>query len=50
MDTKTSPLALLNDPSLLKTDALVGGEWTGGSSRFDVTDPATGHKLAGSDD
>ena len=45
MDTKTSPLALLNDPSLLKTDALIGGEWVAGSLRFDVTDPANGVKL-----
>ncbi len=42
----TSPLALLADPSLLKTDALINGEWVAGSSRFDVTDPATGEKLA----
>ncbi len=41
-----SPLAALKDPSLLKTDALVNGEWVAGSSRFDVTDPATGAKLA----
>ncbi|MEK8031381.1 NAD-dependent succinate-semialdehyde dehydrogenase [Ideonella sp. DXS29W] len=46
MDMKTSPLASLNDPSLLKTDALIGGEWVAGSARFDVTDPATGSKLA----
>ncbi|MDH6169598.1 succinate-semialdehyde dehydrogenase/glutarate-semialdehyde dehydrogenase [Variovorax boronicumulans] len=46
MDTKTSPLALLNDPSLLKTDALIAGEWIAGASRFDVNDPATGKKLA----
>jgi succinate-semialdehyde dehydrogenase / glutarate-semialdehyde dehydrogenase len=46
MDTKTSPLALLNDPSLLKTDALIGGEWVRGTARFDVADPATGWKLA----
>jgi succinate-semialdehyde dehydrogenase/glutarate-semialdehyde dehydrogenase len=46
MDTSTSPLASLNDPSLLKTDALIGGEWVGGVARFDVTDPATGLKLA----
>jgi succinate-semialdehyde dehydrogenase/glutarate-semialdehyde dehydrogenase len=45
MDTQTSPLALLNDPSLLKTDALIAGEWTRGASRFDVNDPATGKKL-----
>jgi len=43
---KTSPLALLNDPTLLKTDALVNGQWLSGSSRFDVLDPATGLKLA----
>jgi succinate-semialdehyde dehydrogenase/glutarate-semialdehyde dehydrogenase len=46
MDMKTSPLALLKDPSLLKTDALVNGQWIKGSSRFDVNDPATGAKLA----
>ena len=46
MDTKTSPLALLKDPSLLKTDALIGGQWVAGPSRFDVHDPATGMKLA----
>ncbi|WPH19964.1 NAD-dependent succinate-semialdehyde dehydrogenase [Variovorax paradoxus] len=43
---KTSPLALLNDPTLLKTDALIAGEWIQGKSRFDVNDPATGQKLA----
>ncbi|WP_088280691.1 NAD-dependent succinate-semialdehyde dehydrogenase [Ideonella sp. A 288] len=46
MDMKTSPLSTLNDPSLLKTDALIGGEWVAGNRRFDVTDPATGLKLA----
>ena len=46
MDMKTSPLATLNDPSLLKTDALIGGEWVKVDARFDVTDPATGLKLA----
>jgi len=46
MDMKTSPLSTLNDPSLLKTDALVGGEWMAGDNRFDVIDPATGLKLA----
>jgi succinate-semialdehyde dehydrogenase / glutarate-semialdehyde dehydrogenase len=45
MDMKTSPLATLNDPTLLKTDALVNGEWLRGASRFDVVDPATGAKL-----
>ncbi len=46
MDMKTSPLATLNDATLLKTDALVGGQWLRGPSRFDVVDPATGGKLA----
>jgi len=43
---QTAPLSLLNDPSLLKTDALINGHWVKGSSRFDVHDPATGKKLA----
>ena len=42
----TSPLSLLKDPSLLKTDALVNGQWVSGTSRFAVTDPATGAHLA----
>lgn len=46
MDMKTSPLAALKDPTLLKTDALVNGEWVAGSARFDVVDPATGARLA----
>ena len=46
MDTKTSPLSLLRDPTLLKTDALINGLWVAGSGRFDVLDPSTGHKLA----
>jgi len=41
-----APLALLNDPALLKTDALINGQWVKGASRFDVHDPATGAKLA----
>jgi succinate-semialdehyde dehydrogenase/glutarate-semialdehyde dehydrogenase len=45
MDPKTSPLAQLKDPSLLKTDALINGEWVGGSARFDIDDPATGAVL-----
>ena len=46
MDMKTSPLSLLRDPSLLKTDALVNGQWLAGGSRFDVLDPSNGRKLA----
>ena len=41
-----SPLAQLTDATLLKTDALIGGQWTPGPARFDVTDPSTGAKLA----
>ncbi len=46
MDTRTSPLSLLNDPSLLKTDGLINGQWIAGPSRFAVHDPATGALLA----
>ncbi len=46
MDTKTSPLASLKDPSLLKTDGLIDGQWVAGSARFAVDDPATGLELA----
>ena len=46
MTQNPSPLLLLKDPSLLKTDALINGQWVVGSSRFDVLDPATGAKLA----
>ena len=46
MNALTSPLALLNDPTLLKTDALINGQWLAGNQRFDVTDPATGGHLA----
>lgn len=42
----TSPLSQLKDPSLLKTDALINGQWVAGGGRFEVSDPATGHKLA----
>ena len=46
MTQSSSPLAALKDPSLLKLDALINGEWVAGGSRFDVTDPATGATLA----
>jgi succinate-semialdehyde dehydrogenase/glutarate-semialdehyde dehydrogenase len=42
----TSPLSLLKDPTLLKTDALINGQWVKGPSRFAVHDPATGQHLA----
>ena len=41
-----SPLSQLKDPTLLKTDALINGQWVKGTTRFDVLDPATGIKLA----
>ncbi|OIQ75036.1 succinate-semialdehyde dehydrogenase [NADP(+)] GabD [mine drainage metagenome] len=46
MLASVSPLTQLKDPTLLKTDALINGQWLPGKSRFDVIDPATGHKLA----
>ncbi|MCH7345873.1 NAD-dependent succinate-semialdehyde dehydrogenase [Pelomonas sp. CA6] len=46
MDNASSPLSTLKDPSLLKTDALVNGEWIAGEGRFTVHDPATGLPLA----
>jgi succinate-semialdehyde dehydrogenase/glutarate-semialdehyde dehydrogenase len=46
MDMKASPLSTLNDPGLLKTDALINGAWVAGSARFDVHDPASGARLA----
>ncbi len=42
----TSPLSKLQDPTLLKTQALIDGQWTGNGQVFDVTDPATGALLA----
>ena len=48
MDMKSSPLALLKDLTLLKTDALINGQWVkgAGAKRFDVTDPSSGLKIA----
>ena len=46
MDAKATPLGLLKDPTLLKTDGLIDGKWVKGKARFDVIDPATGAKLA----
>ncbi|MDI1260774.1 NAD-dependent succinate-semialdehyde dehydrogenase [Aquabacterium sp.] len=40
-----SPLAALKDPSLLKTRALIDGQWVDAAERFDVCDPATGQLL-----
>ncbi|MCV2349121.1 NAD-dependent succinate-semialdehyde dehydrogenase [Paucibacter sp. Y2R2-4] len=46
MDAKTSPLSQLEDASLLRTQALINGEWVSGNERFAVNDPATGAMLA----
>ena len=43
---RISPLTQLNDPTLLKTKALINGEWVDGNGTFAVTDPATGEHLA----
>ncbi|MGH6648570.1 NAD-dependent succinate-semialdehyde dehydrogenase [Aquabacterium sp.] len=45
MTASTSPLAALKDPSLLKTQALIDGQWVDAADRFDVRDPATGQLL-----
>ena len=46
--SKTSPLAALEDASLLRTQALINGEWVAGrnGASFPVHDPATGAHLA----
>ncbi|TBO33950.1 NAD-dependent succinate-semialdehyde dehydrogenase [Aquabacterium lacunae] len=46
MTPLNSPLAALQDPTLLKTQALINGQWVDAAERFDVTDPATGQVLA----
>ena len=44
--TPDSPLSKLKDPTLLKTAALIDGEWVSANERFAVDDPATGQVLA----
>ncbi|HYR25869.1 MAG TPA: NAD-dependent succinate-semialdehyde dehydrogenase [Aquabacterium sp.] len=46
MNTTTSPLSALQDPTLLKTQALINGQWIDGTTHFAVQDPATGLLLA----
>jgi succinate-semialdehyde dehydrogenase / glutarate-semialdehyde dehydrogenase len=41
-----SPLDALENPGLLRTQALINGEWVSGPACFAVTDPATGRELA----
>ena len=48
LDTTTNLQSLLKDPSLLTTQAYVGGEWIDGDGgTFDVTNPARGDVIAG---
>src|SRR5574344_347649 len=42
----STPLSLLRDPQLLRTDAYINGSWVAGNSRFAVDNPATGEHLA----
>ncbi|MCY4743606.1 NAD-dependent succinate-semialdehyde dehydrogenase [Pelomonas sp. UHG3] len=41
-----SPLDALENPGLLRTQALINGEWVSATDTFAVTDPATGRELA----
>lgn len=43
---QVSSFALLKDPSLLKSDALINGVWIPGMTRFEVTDPSNGNTIA----
>ena len=45
MDMKANPLSLLKDPSLLKSQAFLNGQWADSPQRFSVNDPATGMEL-----
>lgn len=44
--TDQSPLDFLKDPTLLKTDAFINGQWVASPQRFSVSDPATQRVLA----
>lgn len=46
MVKQTSALDLLQDKGLLKTDAYIDGKWVASHTTFEVSDPATGQKLA----
>ncbi|NCW90087.1 MAG: NAD-dependent succinate-semialdehyde dehydrogenase [Rhodocyclales bacterium] len=39
------PLTRLKDPSLLRTDAYINGQWLGGQHHFTVSDPGNGQLL-----
>ena len=42
--TSASPLTALKDPSLLKVQAYINGQWASSGSTFEVRDPATGRQ------
>ena len=48
LDTATNLKDMLNDPSLLATDAYLAGDWVAADNgtRFPVTNPARGDILA----
>jgi succinate-semialdehyde dehydrogenase/glutarate-semialdehyde dehydrogenase len=46
MNTHVSPLTHLQDPSLIKHQGLINGQWVSGGNTFRVDDPATGAELA----
>ncbi|MCA3194460.1 MULTISPECIES: NAD-dependent succinate-semialdehyde dehydrogenase [Burkholderiaceae] len=46
MTKPISPFHLLKDTMLLRTGALINGQWLEGARQFAVTDPSTGAKLA----
>lgn len=43
---QVSPLSVLQDTALLKTQSLINGKWVATPQTFAVTDPATGQELA----
>jgi len=45
VDMKANPLSLLKDPSLLKSQAFLNGQWADSHQQFSVNDPATGMEL-----
>jgi succinate-semialdehyde dehydrogenase / glutarate-semialdehyde dehydrogenase len=45
VDMKANPLSLLKDPSLLKSQAFLNGQWANSQQQFSVNDPATGMEL-----
>jgi succinate-semialdehyde dehydrogenase/glutarate-semialdehyde dehydrogenase len=46
MNRPANPLSVLKDPTLLKTQAYIDGQWIDSAQRFAVQDPATNVELA----